>query len=305
MPHYVSESRLEPRYGCGRPQREVWHQAALGPSCDAFGHEAPRSSILLLLVNMLCACDSVFNPFVSRSRPGAGKMGSCPCPSLTVVGRGFPPCPDSGWALASDGSFCGALWCLWPLHQPASAASRPAHARCSQPPFCFPSWLFTSLLFLIKMEMSFLFLVLRVICRKCHLYCCSVCQSCPTLCDPMDCCTPGFPVPHRLPELAQTHVHWVSDAIQPSCPFIWTSNCTCARLVSLSSFLPFSRRFISCFFQSFPFFQRWPGMTSGLYFQEPFLLLWLPFLSLIIVCVCETYYIWKGEQNLNVWFNKW
>ena len=45
-----------------------------------------------------------------------------------------------------------------------------------------------------------------------------VSQSCLTLCDPMDCSTPGFPVHHQLPELAQTHVHWVSDAIQPSHP---------------------------------------------------------------------------------------
>ena len=35
---------------------------------------------------------------------------------------------------------------------------------------------------------------------------------------PMDCSTPGFPVLHHLPEFAQTHVHWVGDAIQPSCP---------------------------------------------------------------------------------------
>ena len=46
--------------------------------------------------------------------------------------------------------------------------------------------------------------------------CCSIAQSCPTLCDPMDCSTPGSPVLHYLPKLAQTHVHWVSDAIQPS-----------------------------------------------------------------------------------------
>ena len=38
------------------------------------------------------------------------------------------------------------------------------------------------------------------------------------LCDPMDCSTPGFPVHHHLPEFAQPHVHWVSDAIQPSHP---------------------------------------------------------------------------------------
>ena len=42
------------------------------------------------------------------------------------------------------------------------------------------------------------------------------CLLCPTLYIPMDCSTPGFPVLHHLPELAQTHVHWVGDAIQPS-----------------------------------------------------------------------------------------
>ena len=42
--------------------------------------------------------------------------------------------------------------------------------------------------------------------------------SCVWLCDPMDCSTPGLPVHHQLPELAQTHVHWVGDAIQPSHP---------------------------------------------------------------------------------------
>ena len=46
----------------------------------------------------------------------------------------------------------------------------------------------------------------------------SVTQSWPTLCDPMDCSTPGFPVHHQLTELAQTHVHWVGDAIQSSHP---------------------------------------------------------------------------------------
>ena len=50
------------------------------------------------------------------------------------------------------------------------------------------------------------------------LCCCSVAQSCPALCDTMDCSTPGFPVLHCLPEFAQTHVHWVIDAIQPSHP---------------------------------------------------------------------------------------
>ena len=46
----------------------------------------------------------------------------------------------------------------------------------------------------------------------------SVAQSCPTLCDPMNCSTPGLPVHHQLPEFTQTHVHRVGDAIQPSHP---------------------------------------------------------------------------------------
>ena len=48
----------------------------------------------------------------------------------------------------------------------------------------------------------------------------SVAQSCSTLCDLMDCSTSGFPVHHQLPELAQTHVHWVGDAILPSHPLL-------------------------------------------------------------------------------------
>ena len=52
------------------------------------------------------------------------------------------------------------------------------------------------------------------------LCCCSVVKSCPTLWDPMDCGTPSFPVLHYLPELAQTHVHWVcqlSSVVPFSC----------------------------------------------------------------------------------------
>ena len=48
----------------------------------------------------------------------------------------------------------------------------------------------------------------------------SVTQSCLTLCVPMDCGTPGPPVHHKLPAFTQTHVHWVSDAIQPSHPLL-------------------------------------------------------------------------------------
>ena len=51
----------------------------------------------------------------------------------------------------------------------------------------------------------------------------SVSQSCLTLCEPMDCSMPGLPVHHQLPELTQTHVHWVGDAIQPSHPLSFPS----------------------------------------------------------------------------------
>ena len=51
----------------------------------------------------------------------------------------------------------------------------------------------------------------------------SVVQSCQTLCDLMDCSMPDFPVHHQFPELAQTHVHRVSDAIQPAHPLSFPS----------------------------------------------------------------------------------
>ena len=55
----------------------------------------------------------------------------------------------------------------------------------------------------------------------------SVAQSCLTICDPMDCSMPSFPVHHQLPDLTQTHVHWVSDAIQSSHPLSSPSPPTC------------------------------------------------------------------------------
>ena len=55
--------------------------------------------------------------------------------------------------------------------------------------------------------------------------CCSAPKQCQTLCNPMDCTTSGFPIFNYLPELAQTHVHWVSDAIQPFHPVTSFSSC--------------------------------------------------------------------------------
>ena len=79
----------------------------------------------------------------------------------------------------------------------------------------------------------------------------SVAKSCPTLCDPMNRSTPGLPVYHQLPEFTETHVHWISDAIQPSHPlsslpasesfpmsqlFTWGGQST--GVSALASFLP-------------------------------------------------------------------
>jgi len=73
---------------------------------------------------------------------------------------------------------------------------------------------------------------------------CSVSKSCPAPCDHMDCSTPGFPVLHHFPEFAQTHVHWVSDAIQPShplsSPYLFAFN-----LFQHQGFFPMSQLFTS------------------------------------------------------------
>ena len=60
---------------------------------------------------------------------------------------------------------------------------------------------------------------------KSTICCCSVAKSCLTLCNSMDYSRPGFPVLHHLPEFAQIHVQWVSDAIQPSHPVVPFSSC--------------------------------------------------------------------------------
>ena len=71
----------------------------------------------------------------------------------------------------------------------------------------------------------------------------SVTQSCLTLCNPMDYSTPGFPFHHQLPELAQTHVHQVSDAIQPSHP-LSSPFSSCLQSFSASGF--FSNESVLC-----------------------------------------------------------
>ena len=78
----------------------------------------------------------------------------------------------------------------------------------------------------------------------------SVSQSRPTLCDPMDCSMPGFPVHHQLPELYQIHVHRVGDAIQPSHPLLSPS----PPALNLSQHQVFSNESVFCI--------RWPKYWS-------------------------------------------
>ena len=72
----------------------------------------------------------------------------------------------------------------------------------------------------------------------------SVTQSCPTLCDPMDHSTPGFPVHHQLQKLAQTQVHRTDDALQPSHPLLSPSSPSFKSFPALGSF-PMSQFFTS------------------------------------------------------------
>ena len=75
--------------------------------------------------------------------------------------------------------------------------------------------------------------------------CChSVAKSCPTLCNPMDCSTLGFPVLHYLPEFAQTHIYWVNDVIQPPQPLSPSSPPT-LNLSQHQGFSPVSQLFAS------------------------------------------------------------
>ena len=88
--------------------------------------------------------------------------------------------------------------------------------------FCCTFWegfLFYLPTIYLLLNFSFLqfFLIPRNQVLSCHQFS-SVAQSCPTLCNPMNCSTPGLAVHHQLPELTQTQVHGVGDAIQPSHP---------------------------------------------------------------------------------------
>ena len=77
----------------------------------------------------------------------------------------------------------------------------------------------------------------------------SVAQSCPTLCDPMNCSTPRLPVHHQLPKFTKTHIHRVGDAIQPSSVVAFSS---CPQSLPASESFPMSQLF------------TWGGQSIGI-----------------------------------------
>ena len=105
----------------------------------------------------------------------------------------------------------------------------------------------------------------------------SVTQSCQILCDPMNRSTPGLPVHHQLPELAQNHVHQVSDAIQPSHP-LSSPFSSCLQSFPASGSFPMSQFFTSGGqkYQSFRFNISPSNEHSGLTF---FRIDWLDILA--------------------------
>ena len=76
-------------------------------------------------------------------------------------------------------------------------------------------------------------------------YCCSVAQSCPTLCNPMDCSTSGFPVLHHLPEFAQSHARWVRCWCHPTISSSVTLFSSCPQPFPASGSFPMSQFFAS------------------------------------------------------------
>ena len=154
-----------------------------------------------------------------------------PCPSPTP--RVHPnTCPLSRWCHPTISSSCRPLLLL-PSIFPSIRVPTNESALCIRWPkywsFSFSISLSNEHPGLISFRMDWLDLLavqgtlknlLQRHSSKASLlhWCCSVTKSCPTLCNPVDCSTPGFPFLHYLPEFTQIHVHWVGDAIQPCHP---------------------------------------------------------------------------------------
>ena len=107
-------------------------------------------------------------------------------------------------------------WFLWaPVHHACWVSAQGLRLKSGCPQGYVPFWRLWGAAF-----SSFIQIVGRI-----HFPISSFAQSCPILCDPMDCSIPGFPVPQQLPELAQTHVHPVSGHAVISSSVVPFSSC--------------------------------------------------------------------------------
>ena len=133
----------------------------------------------------------------------------------------------------------------------------------------------------------------------------SVPQSCPTLCNPMDCSTPGFPFYHQLPELAQTHVHRVSDAIQPSHPLSSPSPPAFSlRNICNKDLAVVPRHFgTRDWFPKRQFFHG-PGV-GGRWFQDDSSAFHLLCTLFQIKCPCQSAIQVHGQEIRDPWYSVW
>ena len=152
--------------------------------------------------------------------PVPGRRQSCP--KLCIPNRGFC-CSLPCGALPP----CGKMLVLQTFHHrkwisPSKATDKPSlqftvGTRVTldlEKDIILQNLFWPNFIFFLKL----IFIGVWLLCCCCCF--CSVAKSCPTLCDLMNCSTLGFPVFHYLPEFAQTHVHWVINAIQPSHPLL-------------------------------------------------------------------------------------
>ena len=136
------------------------------------------------------------NPFLVTSPSKAVNRGSCSVVSSSLQPRGL----YSPWNSPGQNTGVGSLPLLQGIFP--TQGSNPGLLRCRQ------------ILYQLSHQGSPKQLNWLLTLLGNFAYCCSVIKSCLSPWDPVDCSTPGLPVPHHLPEFAQTHVHWISDAIQ-------------------------------------------------------------------------------------------
>ena len=206
---YVGFSRAQP---CSSIWNNSWHLFHGHAEQELFHAQAELMSTLGLwtgsLVGILWTNFSSCPSFFLRGF-ASGCWGSCP-PSLIrkveetwplesltldLMSPFSPLCISFPHSNSKTTIFWFGVQCIWEL------------------PFLF---------FLIEQK-SGIQHIIYFVSRKDFKNCCSIAKPCLTLCNPMDCSMPGFPVLHYLLEFAQTHVHWISDAIQPSHPLLPSS----------------------------------------------------------------------------------